>query len=606
MNLFILGWNLPKELSSVALAELGQMIEVYPQLDPETIWHYGKGEGAFAASMHTAPQAAAPRRYVWQSEDQVTFYDGCLVDRTGSFPAHDAEALSSHWDQLPEALEGQFAAVRLTGNPPCIELLTDFLGMAQVYYLHQQNMWLVSNSVRLISRIGKASAWDALGVSLFLSVGWVGADRTLRRDVRVIPGGQHWKWQQDSIEPRREAYYPLSKPASQRQRPAPLARQDVEQLADELAVNCRSLSRDFGELECPLTGGRDSRLLAALLIGGRIPARYFTGGEPSSKDAQIGTAIARAFNLPHKIHLITAKHVMEEWEIASWRLIRQNDGMVSLLQMADVLGQPSQIDRLGVSLWGSGGEIARGYFSEPTIFVRCRSVETMQHYLVSRFAQDHGGLIRGEAIKLARSYLECFVERVVGEGFSPLDVPDVFYTFDRVRRWAGTQARKAMPGCDLFAPLCTRPFLEAAFSMSALHRCSEPLHYELIKLLVPQLHDLPFEKGPWRSQNPLWTIGRWIAGWPLRKVPSRIRSRFVRQESKKPIQARALDQPAWLEAQRSALRELCLDQSDSAIWSFVDRSVFERIMSPAADPAERHRRFESLYVIATLFHYALT
>jgi hypothetical protein len=40
MNLFILGWNLPKELSSVALAELGQMTEVYPQLDPEWMKRY--------------------------------------------------------------------------------------------------------------------------------------------------------------------------------------------------------------------------------------------------------------------------------------------------------------------------------------------------------------------------------------------------------------------------------------------------------------------------------------------------------------------------------------------------------------------------------------
>jgi asparagine synthase (glutamine-hydrolysing) len=278
VNLYVVGWNLPEELSTVALAELRQMTEVYPQLDPKTTWHFGKGEGAFAASVHTATQAAAPRRYVWQSEEQVTIYDGCPVDRTGSFPAHDAETLSSHWDRLPEVLEGQFAVVRLTGDPPGIELLIDWLGVAQVYYVHHGNMWLVSNSVGLISRIVDASAWDPLGVSLFLSVGFVGGDRTLRRDVRVIPGGEHWQWQQDSIEPRRQAYYPVSKPASQREEPTPLARH-LEQLADQLTGICRNLGQRFGELECPLTGGRDSRLLAALLISGGIPAKYFTGGE---------------------------------------------------------------------------------------------------------------------------------------------------------------------------------------------------------------------------------------------------------------------------------------------------------------------------------------
>ena len=142
--------------------------------------------------------------------------------------------------------------------------------------------------------------------------------------------------------------------------------------------------------------------------------------------------------------------------------------------------------------------------------------------------------------------------------------------------------------------------------MSALRRYSEPLHYELTKLLVPQLHGFPSEKGPWRSQNPLWNVAKWMAGWPLRKVPARIRSGFARRESKQPVQAEAFDRPAWLEAQRSALRELCLDQSNSGLWSFVDRSVFERITSPAADPAERHRRVHGLLGVATLFHYALT
>ena len=71
-------------------------------------------------------------------------------------------------------LERQFVVVREANNPPCIELLTDFLGMEQAYYFHQGKMWLVSNSVRLLAQICKSSALDPLGISLFLTVGWVG------------------------------------------------------------------------------------------------------------------------------------------------------------------------------------------------------------------------------------------------------------------------------------------------------------------------------------------------------------------------------------------------------------------------------------------------
>jgi hypothetical protein len=73
MNLFVLGWNLPKEMFPRVLAELRRMSDIYPQLDPHTIWHSGERQMAFGASMHTSAAAAAPRRYVWREQGQATF-----------------------------------------------------------------------------------------------------------------------------------------------------------------------------------------------------------------------------------------------------------------------------------------------------------------------------------------------------------------------------------------------------------------------------------------------------------------------------------------------------------------------------------------------------
>jgi len=51
---------------------------------------------------------------------------------------------------------------------------------------------------------------------------------------------------------------------------------------------------------------------------------------------------------------------------------------------------------------------------------------------------------------------------------------------------------------ELFSPFCTRPFVEAAFSVPALMRYTEPLHYG-ITLQDSALHALPFLEEPWRS-----------------------------------------------------------------------------------------------------------
>jgi asparagine synthase (glutamine-hydrolysing) len=255
VNLFIISWQLAQERTPAILTELLRLQqEVYPLLDADTLWHQSAGDEAFVASIHTATAAARPRSYVSQEPNHITFYEGVPVDRTGTFNALRADELSAHWDHLPTSLEGTFVIVRMTHSPPQIEVLTDPMGTVEVFYLNQGNTWLISNSARLLERIGKITTLDPLGVSLFVTIGWVGSDRTLRQDIRVMPAGM-----------------------------------------------CHSLSSHFGKVSCPLTAGHDSRLLASVLIHARIPAQYYTLASYSSTDILVATQIAQAFALEHHI-----------------------------------------------------------------------------------------------------------------------------------------------------------------------------------------------------------------------------------------------------------------------------------------------------------------
>jgi asparagine synthase (glutamine-hydrolysing) len=196
----------------------------------------------------------------------------------------------------------------------------------------------------------------------------------------------------------------------------------------------------------------------------------------------------------------------------------------------------------------------------------------------------------------------------IDEGFAPVDVPDVFYTYQRVGRWGGNNARRVMPIGDLFSPYCSRPFVEAAFAMSALQRYTQPLHYSLTCLLAPELHSLPSERGPWRSQRPYLNLLRSYGASLLRdarriarrRIPNVLRHLKPKKSSKR---SPTFDRSGWFEAKHEQVREICLDQDNSLLWSFVDRSMFERIMSPTTDPAERSRHKAVLYNIATLFYY---
>ena len=606
MNLFLLAWNLPKEKVPLVLSEIDKMKTVYQLLDPNTLWSFGQGSRVFAASMHTANEAAAPRIYVRQSDNRVVLYEGSLVDQTGRFPAHDAEALAAHWHDLSSALEGHFIVARVKQNPPSIEIINDALGMCQTYYVRQHNTWLISNSSLLLGRISQINELDPLGVSFVLARGSGGSDRTLRQGIRVIPGGQHWKWEKDWVEPKRSTYFyrtQLSHPSKQK-----LTETDIEQLAGELIHSCQILAQNVGTLRCPITAGRDSRLMAALLIRGEIEAQYFTNGLPKSPDIQIGKQIAHHFHLPYKSEPTEALEdaCINNWEEATRRLIQQNDGMLSLRSINSAAKQPLSVEHLGVTLYGAGGEIARGFFNSAQMFLGSHSLDYIENYLLGKLIRNNQALFHQETIVILQKYLKEFVQQVIDEGFSPVSVPDVFHAYEQVRRWVGIHiSAQQSAHRDAFSPFCTRPFIKAAYSIPALRRYSEHVHYQLLYFLVPDLHSFPLVKN-WNPQQPI--INLCYSFWertlrprvvtPIKKIVTG-KSKSINLDMN-----HQLKKFHRLEFKGAELRELCLDRPNSSLWNFVDRSEFERITSSHTNPAERQQHLFILWHIFTLFKYA--
>ncbi|MCM3902710.1 MAG: hypothetical protein ND866_13475 [Pyrinomonadaceae bacterium] len=612
MNLFILTWQMPTEYRPRVLSELIRTAKLYPQLDLDTLWHYEVSDAIFVASVHSAVSASTPRSYVATDKDGVTFYDGLMVDSSGCFNAHVARELSINRDRLAESLEGRFVVVHVGDSPPRIDLLIDPIGIEQVYYLQDGMTWFLSNSAGLLERLGNKKDLDPLGASLFVTLDWVGGDRTLRRDIRVMEGGRSVTWRQDAQGPSYKTYFARSSLARIPRRE--ITHDASRRLADDLIQLCSSLGQNFGKLNCPLTSGRDSRVMAALLMQGDIRAKYWTTGDPNCADVVIGAQIGQAFGLDHQVSNTPndqpgvgsnpTEEVIACWDDLSWRFIRQNDGLASLSLIANILGMPSKVDRLDVTLCGLGGEIARAYYAD--LFNGVRSAKQMLALFPTIMVSDYGGLLSGEALSLTRSHLRVFFNECLDEGFAPEELPDVFYTYERVRRWASNYPRETAPIEDQFMPFCTRPFIEAAFSIPPLSRYAESLHYGLIQQTVPTLNDLPFGK-PWRSQPaPPPSLRRIAKQRIVEKVPYPIRRMLaitrakVRSTQNNVGPTALFDLTAWLEAERGQLLTVCLSQPSSSLWKLVNRPVFERLMSANTGPEERYPLVMVLFAIATI------
>ncbi|MDJ0747022.1 MAG: hypothetical protein QNJ32_27270 [Xenococcaceae cyanobacterium MO_167.B27] len=219
---------------------------------------------------------------------------------------------------------------------------------------------------------------------------------------------------------------------------------------------------------------------------------------------------------------------------------------------------------------------------------------------------NHQSLLRQETIVTLQKYQEDFVQQVIDEGFSLVDIPDVFHSYEQVRRWVGSHmSAKQSAHKDAFSPFCTRPFIKAAYSIPAMRRYSEHTHYELLKYLVPDLHRFPFTNN-WSPQQPILNLIYSFWERTLKKKLSIPITKIVTGKSKDITLDvnHQLKKFHRLEFKRSQLRELCLDQSDSALWNFINRSEFERITSSDTNTSERKQHLMFLWHIFTLFQYA--
>lgn len=564
------------------------MTFTFPVLDSKSLCEVA-GPRVFAAIMHEKSDGgASPPSRAHRFAAGICFYDGCLVDPSGRFNPMNARELAIHWNDIGTTVEGQFSAVRVDLETPRLEVRTDFLGMGQVYYWTTGGRWLLSNSVELIARTIQSADLDPLGISLAISLGWVSGDRTLHQAVRVLPAAAHWRWEGASNDPVKACDHPASRfwnlPRASR-----FGHSEAAQLEAKLTGICAELSKQRGVLECPITGGRDSRVLVGLMMRGRIPTQYYTDAFPGSEeDVRIGQQVARRFELPYQVVDKDTEDLIQGWSGAAERLVRQNDGMVSLWQIADLLWPPRPEGAPSTRAWGIGGEIARGNYDNPKWHYGLKTAGFAKRFLVNKL-QIRSELITGESTASAAKFLEQWVDRNLDEGCPIADIPDVFYTAERVRRWAATNARKIRPWVDVFAPLCTRPFVEAAFGLAPSLRFCEPVHYQLLRL-NPELHRMPFATQPWGSQNSSLGMVNMIWEKKIRRARSSHNTGTFYQA-------------VLLERKLNEVRDFCLAQGDSCVWNYIRRPRFESLLHPTTPPETRQNQLPLLLQVVTLLYY---
>jgi hypothetical protein len=259
--------------------------------------------------------------------------------------------------------------------------------------------------------------------------------------------------------------------------------------------------RDAGSpVELSLTGGKDSRLIAAALVKAGVPVVARTHGFGDHPDVVVAAEIARRLGIEHVVRTPAApgQRVDVIGRIRATVLVA--DGMLSAFEN---VGRPDPAASPALTAGGHGGELLRGGYAETSGRLAgpgglrraaaparraARSAE-----LLRRLTTKHLGLIRrGPATAYAAS-LAPWTPRLARH---PMQALDDFYLVNRAGRWSAAARQAYLLRELLVQPLFDDRVVLAARAVPLADRVSGALSAAVLAELSPALADVPLAGKP--------------------------------------------------------------------------------------------------------------
>jgi len=236
-------------------------------------------------------------------------------------------------------------------------------------------------------------------------------------------------------------------------------------------------------VELSLTGGKDSRLVAAALVKAGVPVRAQTHGFADQPDVVIAAEIARVLGIHHDVRVPAApgQRVDVLGRIRATVLVA--DGMLSAFEN---VGRPDPDVAMAVTAGGHGGELLRGGYAEAAAGRRAAGLRAAE--LLRRLTTRRLGLLRRGA---AAGYVASLAPWTGAVARAPLRALDDFYLVNRAGRWSAAARQAYLIRECLVQPLFDERVVLAARAVPLATRTSGELSRAVLAELCPSLTEIP-------------------------------------------------------------------------------------------------------------------
>ncbi|WP_283132800.1 asparagine synthase-related protein [Rhizohabitans arisaemae] len=415
---------------------------------------------------------------------------------------HDAAVGLNGYLVDPGELSGLFADAGRTGG--CFAAfradrtrVTAVTGMTRahpVYYAETPELHLVGSRALLVHLVARSAdghrgvEWDELALQSMVRQGYLLSDETPFAGVSTLPAATEISVE-DGRRTLTSATLPSAVPGGQRRRG-----EQVAELAEALITAVRPLRAATEPVALALTGGRDSRLIAATLHAAGVPFTATTYGLEDNPDVVLARRVAGALGVEHRVipparsaarTEVVAPHPLDR----ALDVIRVCEGMTSAYESIVDYGPYSAKPTMS----GQSGEILRGGYLSGMASVVQSGIERK----VSGLFLGDDRLFTEEANAHAAGLAAFWRERAATRGPETMDH---MYVIHRVGRWHAAARAGALRRGTSITPFLDNRVVGSALVLDPLWRRSEAVVHALIAEFCPGLIGIPLQGGPWRFE----------------------------------------------------------------------------------------------------------
>jgi asparagine synthase (glutamine-hydrolysing) len=255
-------------------------------------------------------------------------------------------------------LNGWFSGLLLDLRERKVVLFNDRYGANRIYYhQNQSGLYFASEAKALLKVLPETRQFDHAGLGEYLSCGCVLQDRTLFRDIRLLPVASAWVFSPGQSV-RKEQYFKPEEWENQPQLPPADFYQGLK------AVWTKRLPHYLNGNEpvaLSMTGGVDSRMILACAKSppGKFPCYTFGGMYRDCIDVKLSRTIAQISDQPHET-IALDRAFFSEFPALAARAVYLTDGALDVTGATDLYVHRRARQIAPVRISGlNGGEILR-------------------------------------------------------------------------------------------------------------------------------------------------------------------------------------------------------------------------------------------------------